>query len=193
MLPGRTTSSLAVNNCQLTNNGWQYSVVVTNVYGAVTGGPVTLTVGEFDTNPPTVAITSPANNAEFTTNVITVSGTAKDAYSGVNSVQVRVNGGAWQPATLGGTPAARTWNIAVTLTLASPTRWRPRPLTPKPTCPPNASRNYLWAVPLPLVVNIAPAGRWHADAQLQWLHFSCWAAPTLGWPRPITGYLFINW
>ncbi|MBI1951325.1 MAG: right-handed parallel beta-helix repeat-containing protein, partial [Acidobacteria bacterium] len=50
---------------------------------------------EFDTVPPTVAITSPPDGAVFTTVPIVVWGAAADAGSGVRRAEVRVNGGPW--------------------------------------------------------------------------------------------------
>jgi hypothetical protein len=73
--------------------------------------------GNFDTNAPSVTITNPPSG-QATTTTITVSGTANDLpgtgaftlASGVNLVEVRLNGSAWLPAT--GTNA---WSRAVTL------------------------------------------------------------------------------
>ena len=73
--------------------------------------------GYFDTNAPSVTITNPLAGSA-TNATLTFSGTANDQpgtgaftlASGVNLVEVRLNGGAWQPAT--GTNA---WSRAVTL------------------------------------------------------------------------------
>jgi hypothetical protein len=77
-----------------------------------TSSPVTLTVS-IDITPPTVVISSPANGANLTTSTTTVSGTASDPgspSSGLNLVQVRVNGGAWQTAS-----GTTSWSRSVTL------------------------------------------------------------------------------
>ena len=74
---------------------------------------VTLTVS-IDITPPTVVISSPANGANLATSTITVSGTANDPgspTSGLNLVEVRVNGGSWQTAS-----GTTSWSRSVTLT-----------------------------------------------------------------------------
>jgi hypothetical protein len=77
-----------------------------------TSSVVTLTVS-IDATAPTVAISSPANGATLTTATTTVSGTASDPgspASGLNLVQVRVNGGSWSNAT-----GTTSWSRSVTL------------------------------------------------------------------------------
>jgi len=77
--------------------------------------------GYFDTNAPSVSITNPFPGQAASAAVL-VSGTSKDLpgtgaftfASGVNLVEVRLNGGAWQPAT--GTNA---WSRAVTLAIGA--------------------------------------------------------------------------
>jgi len=66
-----------------------------------------------DTTPPTVSITSPTSGQTFTSSSITVTGTASEPgspSSGVEKVEIRLNGGAWQ--TAGGTV---NWSRSVTL------------------------------------------------------------------------------
>ena len=66
-----------------------------------TSSPVTLTVS-IDITPPIVLISSPTNGANLVTATPTVSGTASDPgspTSGLNLVEVRVNGGSWSNAT----------------------------------------------------------------------------------------------
>lgn len=66
-----------------------------------TSSPVTLTVS-IDITPPTLVISSPTNGANVVTATPTVSGTASDPgspTSGLNLVEVRVNGGSWSNAT----------------------------------------------------------------------------------------------
>jgi hypothetical protein len=78
-----------------------------------TSSAVTLTVS-IDITPPTVVISSPANGASLATSTITVSGTASDPSSptsGLNLVEVRVNGGGWQTAS-----GTTSWSRSVTLT-----------------------------------------------------------------------------
>lgn len=75
-------------------------------------GPVTLTVSIDDT-PPIISISSPTNGATVTSSKATISGTAADPgspSSGVNTVQVQVNGGAWQTAS-----GKTSWSLGVTL------------------------------------------------------------------------------
>jgi len=67
-----------------------------------------------DTTAPTVTITSPTEGQEFDTDpAITATGTAADTGSGVNLVQVRVNGGAWANATTSDSWA--TWSANITI------------------------------------------------------------------------------
>jgi hypothetical protein len=77
-----------------------------------TSTPVTLTVS-IDVTPPTVAISFPSNGANVATATVSVSGTAADPgspSSGLNSVEVRVNGGVWQTAT-----GTSSWSRSVSL------------------------------------------------------------------------------
>ncbi|MCX6924825.1 MAG: hypothetical protein NT154_16680, partial [Verrucomicrobia bacterium] len=77
--------------------------------------------GYFDTNAPSVTITNPLPG-HATNAALTVSGTANDPLgtgafryaSGVNLVEVRLNGGAWLPAT-----GTNTWSRALTLSIAA--------------------------------------------------------------------------
>jgi hypothetical protein len=80
---------------------------------ASTSSAVTLTVS-IDITPTTVVISSPANGANLATSTTTVSGTATDPgspASGLNLVEVRVNGGAWQTAS-----GTTSWSRSITLT-----------------------------------------------------------------------------
>lgn len=77
-----------------------------------TSGVVTLTIS-VDITPPTVVISSPTNGANVTTSPTTVSGTASDSgspTSGLNLVEVRVNGGSWSNAT-----GTASWTRSITL------------------------------------------------------------------------------
>jgi hypothetical protein len=180
-----------------TNDEGNYSVIVTNVYGADTGGPVTLTVtGPIDTNLPTVTIDSPAANAEFATNVITVSGGAADAgtNAGVNFVLVRVNGGAWASANLGGPPTSRTWSNAVTLTTAGTNTVEAKAIDLSGNeSSPVAARNYFWQVPQLLTVNIVPpaGGTLTPDYSVPTNLFVGRNYPVVATAN--SGYLFVNW
>lgn len=62
---------------------------------------------------PTIAISSPANNSTFETNV-TIEGTTTISTGAVQMVQVRVNGGSWQTAT-----GTDSWSLAIVLTRAT--------------------------------------------------------------------------
>jgi hypothetical protein len=75
---------------------------------------VTFTYVTPDTTLPTVSISSPTNGQTFTSSPVTVSGSASDPgtpSSGVALVEVRVNGGSWQPASLW----LPNWNRSVSL------------------------------------------------------------------------------
>jgi hypothetical protein len=105
-LAGATNATLALAAAQWTNNG-SYFVVVTNNYGAATSAVAVLTVRE--TNAPTVAITSPANNFVTNAATVTVTGTAADKV-GVAAVEVAVNN------TTNLAMGATRWTNVVTLT-----------------------------------------------------------------------------
>ncbi len=68
-----------------------------------------------DTTPPTLAITSPANNSTHPAGNVVISGTATDNVggSGMRDVRVRVDSGAYQTATLTGSDWTITMNITV--------------------------------------------------------------------------------
>jgi len=53
----------------------------------------------YDSNPPTVTITSPSNNSTLNTSSVAVSGTASGTGSGMQKVEVSVDGSAFAPAT----------------------------------------------------------------------------------------------
>jgi len=77
-----------------------------------TSSVVTLTVS-IDVTPPLAVITNPTNGQVVTTTPLTVTGIASDAGSpttGINLVQVRVNGGSWSNAT-----GTTSWNRSVAL------------------------------------------------------------------------------
>ena len=69
---------------------------------------ITITV---DTIPPTVAITSPANNAVLHTLTFNVNGTSTDSLSGVQKVEVKIDGGSYIVAT-----GINSWSITTTIT-----------------------------------------------------------------------------
>ncbi len=62
-IAGATSASLALDNVQATDAG-TYTVVVTNAAGSVTSAAAALTVN-LTSQPPTVSLTKPANNATF--------------------------------------------------------------------------------------------------------------------------------
>ena len=68
-----------------------------------------------DTTPPTLAITSPANNSTHPAGNVVISGTATDN-SGIRDVRVRVDSGAYQTATLTGS----NWTITMNITAEGP-------------------------------------------------------------------------
>jgi len=80
VVAGATNANLILNNVQATNAG-NYSVIVTNTYGAVTSTPAILTV----LLPPIISLAGPANGQLFPaypTN-ITLTATASDPSGGV--------------------------------------------------------------------------------------------------------------
>ena len=68
-----------------------------------------------DTTPPTITITSPANNTEVSSTIVTVSGTAADNVA-VAKVEVSTDGVTWTTAS-----GTTVWNADVTLHLGSNT------------------------------------------------------------------------
>lgn len=80
---------------------------------------LTVTYAQPDITSPTVTFTSPSNGQMLTNAVITVNGSAADPgtpTSGVNKVELRLNGGSWQ--TVSGT---LNWSSSTTLTAGSNT------------------------------------------------------------------------
>lgn len=78
-----------------------------------TSAVVALTIS-IDASPPIVVVTEPNNGTNLTSATTTVSGTASDPSSpssGLSTVEVRVNGGAWQTAS-----GTTSWSRSVTLT-----------------------------------------------------------------------------
>lgn len=97
---GANTATLVVSNAYAANQG-TYRCVVTGPGGSVTSSPANLTITGIpapDTQPPTVAITTP-KGPMFTTldSSITISGTAKDNGS-VTQVVARIGSGSFVPA-----------------------------------------------------------------------------------------------
>jgi hypothetical protein len=77
-----------------------------------TSSPITLTIS-IDITPPAIVIVTPTNGATLTVSPAMVSGSASDpgpVTSGLNVVEVRVNGGSWQTAT-----GTANWTRNVTL------------------------------------------------------------------------------
>ena len=106
-LPKATNATLAFPAAQYTNNG-SYYVTIANSYGGTTSAVVTLTV--VDTNRPTVAFTSPANNFSTNAGTVIVTGTASDPHLAVTNVQVEVNQSGFQTAN-----GTTKWTNIVTL------------------------------------------------------------------------------
>jgi hypothetical protein len=106
-LANATNSTLAFPVAQYTNNG-SYFVTITNSYGATNSAVVLLTV--LDTNRPTVAFSTPANNFSTNGSVVTVTGTAADPYLAVTNVQLEVGQNGFQTAT-----GTTKWTNVVTL------------------------------------------------------------------------------
>jgi hypothetical protein len=95
-VPGATLPSLALVNVQ-TNNAGAYTVIVTNVAGAVTSPPAILTVVLPPNIPPQVAITNPVAGAKFPAGAsVIITADASDPDGTVVQVQflVRTNVGA---------------------------------------------------------------------------------------------------
>jgi Bacterial Ig domain/FG-GAP-like repeat/Glucodextranase, domain B/Immunoglobulin domain len=106
-IPKATGLSLLLPVTHWTNQG-AYYLVISNSYGSATSGSATLTL--IDKIPPTVAITSPANNSETNIAGITVTGTAADKV-GIAQVQVEVNSAGFFAAN-----GQSSWNAPITLT-----------------------------------------------------------------------------
>lgn len=109
---GANTATLVVSNAYVANQG-AYRCVVTGPGGSVTSAVANLTITGIpapDTQPPTVAITTPKGPV-FTTldTSITLSGTAKDNGS-VTQVVTRIGNGGFTPAT-----GTLTWSTTVAL------------------------------------------------------------------------------
>jgi hypothetical protein len=109
-ITGATSSSYTTPAATSSDNGTQFTVVVTNSAGSVTSAAATLTVNS--PLPPTVAISSPANGATVS-GTITVSGTASDSL-GVSSVQVQVDSGAFSTAS-----GTASWSFSLDTTSLS--------------------------------------------------------------------------
>jgi Big-like domain-containing protein/pectate lyase-like protein/immunoglobulin I-set domain protein len=93
-ISGATSSSFTTPATTSSDNGAQFTVLVSNTAGSVTSNAATLTVNA--AQPPSVAISSPANGGTVS-GTITVSGTASDAV-GLSSVQLQIDGGAFSSA-----------------------------------------------------------------------------------------------
>jgi Bacterial Ig domain len=87
-ISGATSSNYTTPPTTSSDNGEQFSVVVTNAAGRVTSNLAALNVA---TPLPTVAITAPVNGATVSA-TINISGTASDTVS-LSSVQISVDGG----------------------------------------------------------------------------------------------------
>ena len=78
-----------------------------------------------DTTPPSVAITSPANNSTVGSYTVAVAGTSVDAGSGVKQVAVRIRAGTTATAYTVATPTApnnwSTWSVSMNLLSAGST------------------------------------------------------------------------
>jgi glucose/arabinose dehydrogenase len=80
-IPGATGTSYTVTNVQASDDGAQFSVVVSNASGSVTSREALLTVR--NNQPPTASLTSPAAGATYTGGQqLTISGTASDPETG---------------------------------------------------------------------------------------------------------------
>ena len=78
-----------------------------------------------DTTPPSVSITSPANNLPATSNTIKVAGTSADSGSGIKNVMVRIKTSITTTGYTLATPKATndwsTWSVSLSLSSAGPT------------------------------------------------------------------------
>ena len=92
---------------------WTWTVTLYDDFGHAASGQFTVYYEPEDTQAPSVSIASPADGATVQSSAITVRGTAADPgepSSGVDYVEVRVNGGSWRRATGTG-----SWSISVNL------------------------------------------------------------------------------
>ena len=78
-----------------------------------------------DTTPPSVAITSPANNSTVGSLTVAVAGTSADSGSGIKRIMVRIRAGTTATAYTLATPVApndwSTWSVSMNLSSAGPT------------------------------------------------------------------------
>ncbi|SPE53234.1 hypothetical protein SBV1_170010 [Verrucomicrobia bacterium] len=107
-ISGATSSVLTINDLATANAG-MYSVVVTNAFGSTPSSNVLLQVVVPD---PTVSVSSPAPNAQFTNGLLTMAGTATDTVP-LTGVYYQLNGSAWSAATTANGWANWSANVAL--------------------------------------------------------------------------------
>jgi hypothetical protein len=109
-ISGATNATLTLNNLS-TNMAGSYRAMVINPAGIAFSSAATLILAEDDTIAPTVAISTPANNAKITSfsPSVTITGTAADN-QGLAAVEVQVNDGSFAEAT-----GTSSWTIDVIL------------------------------------------------------------------------------
>ncbi len=112
-ISGASGPSLTISNLQFSDGG-SYTVVINNAFGSVTNSPAaTLTVT--DQLGPKLVILSHTNLQCFTTNKITLAGTASDSGLGDHGISsVKVNGAQASGGTASGTGTAN-WSQTITL------------------------------------------------------------------------------
>src|SRR5687767_12398811 len=90
------------------------ALIGTLILGLGLSIPVLQTAAAADSNPPTFAITKPASGS-MVRSTVTVTGTAYDS-SGINVVEIKVNGGSYAKATPKSTGDWSTWTHSLTFT-----------------------------------------------------------------------------
>ena len=85
----------------------------TAIYAAAGYSEIRTTQAQVDALPPDSLIVSPIANQLISSTIYTILGTATDTVSGIDSVEIRINGGAWTP-TSGHTNWVFTWAVPIT-------------------------------------------------------------------------------
>ncbi|OFY26261.1 MAG: hypothetical protein A2X01_01510 [Bacteroidetes bacterium GWF2_35_48] len=111
-----TSNSFTITNLTTSDNG-SYNCKINNCNNEyqAQSNDATLTVTASN-QIPTISISSPSNGQSFTTQNISVAGTANDPDGSISLVQFRVNSGSWQDAT-----GTTSWSGSVTLSSGSNT------------------------------------------------------------------------
>ncbi len=161
-LLGTTTTNLTVANVQSADLGG-YSVVVSNVYGAVTSSVAMLSLSPPETVKPTLAITSPARNARLTNAVATAAGTAKDNVQ-VAAVWCQLNTNDWQQAA-----GTTNWSVPDLALLPGPNVLRAYAVDTSGNYSVTGSVSFTYVVMAPVAVHVVGLGKVSPNYDGKWL------------------------